>query len=55
MASPHVAGAAALLRERFPNDNAAQIANRLVTNATVNRLTGNLGTGSPNRFLNIAR
>lgn len=55
MASPHVAGAAALLRERFPTETAAAIGNRIVTNSTKNVLTGNLGAGSQNRFLNVSR
>lgn len=53
MASPHVAGAAAIARGLFPNESAATIGNRLVREARTGVLTGGLGTGSPNRFLNI--
>jgi len=56
MASPHVAGAAALLRERFPTETQAQIGNRIVTNSVKNVLTpAALPGGSPNRFLNVSR
>jgi subtilisin family serine protease len=55
MASPHVAGAAALLFERNRTATPGQIGNLLIQNATPNRLTGNLGAGSPNRLLNINR
>lgn len=50
MASPHVAGVAALLREADPASDASTISNRLVSIATANKVT-NPGTGSPNRLL----
>ena len=50
MASPHVAGAAALYKQAFPSASPSTIRNALVSNATTNRLTG-VGTGSPNRLL----
>lgn len=50
MASPHVAGAAALYRSFNPTHTATQVANALITNATLN-VVGNPGTGSPNRLL----
>jgi hypothetical protein len=50
MASPHVAGAAALYRSFNPTHTATQVANALTTNATMNVVV-NPGTGSPNRLL----
>lgn len=50
MASPHVAGVAALYLQQFPNAAPATVAAALVDNSTKDRLT-NLGTGSPNRLL----
>lgn len=50
MASPHVAGAAALYKQANPGASAATIRNALVNNATTNVIT-NVGTGSPNRLL----
>ena len=50
MASPHVAGAAALFKQANPSASAATIRNALVNNATTNVVT-NAGTGSPNRLL----
>src|SRR5215203_144610 len=50
MASPHVAGAAALYKQANPSASAATIRNALVNNATTNVVT-NAGTGSPNRLL----
>jgi aqualysin 1 len=50
MASPHVAGAAALYKQAVPSASPATIRNALVNNSTTNRLTG-IGTGSPNRLL----
>lgn len=50
MASPHVAGAAALYLTNNPSASPATVRNWLYANATTNRLTG-LGTGSPNRLL----
>ncbi|HEX6184460.1 MAG TPA: S8 family peptidase [Pyrinomonadaceae bacterium] len=50
MASPHVAGAAALYKQANPSASPATIRNALVNNATTNVITG-AGTGSPNRLL----
>ena len=50
MASPHVAGAAALYKQANPGASAATIRNALVNNATTNVIS-NAGTGSPNRLL----
>ena len=50
MASPHVAGAAALYKQANPSASATTIRNALVNNATTNVVT-NAGTGSPNRLL----
>ncbi len=50
MASPHVAGAAALYKQANPSASAATIRNALVNNSTTNHVT-NAGSGSPNRLL----
>jgi len=50
MASPHVAGAAALYKQANPSASATTIRNALVNNATTNVIS-NVGTGSPNRLL----
>ena len=50
MASPHVAGAAALYLEKNPNASPSQVASAINNASTTGRLTG-LGTGSPNRLL----
>jgi subtilisin family serine protease len=50
MASPHVAGAAALALQVYPTASAADITNLLKTNATPNKVTS-AGTGSPNLLL----
>lgn len=50
MASPHVAGAAALVRDKFPLWTPAQVRNSLVVNSTLGVVT-NAGVGSPNRLL----
>jgi subtilisin family serine protease len=50
MASPHVAGAAALYKQANPSASAATIRNALVNNATTNVIS-NAGSGSPNRLL----
>lgn len=50
MASPHVAGAAALYLAGSPSASPAQVAAALTDNATLNKVT-NAGTGSPNRLL----
>jgi subtilisin family serine protease len=47
MASPHVAGIAALALEANPSATSAAVAGFLMSNATANRLSS-LGTGSPN-------
>ena len=50
MASPHVAGAAALYLQANPGASNATVRNALVNNSTTNRIT-NAGSGSPNRLL----
>jgi subtilisin family serine protease len=50
MASPHVAGAAALVLSANPSFTPAQVRDNLVNNATTNVVTSP-GTGSPNRLL----
>ena len=50
MATPHVAGVAALYKQAFPSASPSTIRNAIVSNATTNRLSG-VGTGSPNRLL----
>jgi len=50
MSSPHVAGAAALWRMKFPADNADAVAKALVDNATPGVVI-NPGAGSPNLLL----
>jgi subtilisin family serine protease len=50
MASPHVAGAAALYKQANPGASSTTIRNALVNNATTG-VVGNAGTGSPNRLL----
>src|SRR5689334_1203603 len=50
MASPHVAGAAALYKQFSPGASAATVRNALVNNATTNVISG-AGSGSPNRLL----
>ena len=50
MASPHVAGAAALYLQANPGASNATVRNALVNNATTNVITG-AGSGSPNRLL----
>jgi subtilisin family serine protease len=53
MATPHVAGAAALVLANNPSASAAQVAATLTGNATLN-VVGNPGTGSPNRLLFVS-
>jgi subtilisin family serine protease len=50
MASPHVAGVAALYLSTHTTASAATVRNAMVAAATLNRIT-NPGTGSPNRLL----
>ena len=50
MASPHVAGAAALYLANNPTATPAQVATALINNSTPNKVTS-AGTGSPNRLL----
>jgi subtilisin family serine protease len=50
MASPHVAGVAALFKQANPSASSTTIRNAIVNNATTN-VVGNPGTGSPNRLL----
>ncbi|KPN21301.1 serine protease [Xanthomonas sp. Mitacek01] len=50
MASPHVAGAAALYLTNNPSASPATVRNWLYSNATTNRIS-NPGSGSPNRLL----
>jgi len=50
MASPHVAGVAALYKQANPSASSATVRNAIVNNATTNVVT-NAGTGSPNRLL----
>ena len=51
MATPHVAGAAALYLSRFPNATPAQVASAIVGGGTTAHVT-NAGSGSPNVLLN---
>lgn len=50
MASPHVAGVAALYLQGAPSASAATVTNAIKTTGTSGRLTG-IGTGSPNLLL----
>ena len=50
MASPHVAGVAALYLAANPSATPAQVTTALINNATLNVVTS-AGTGSPNRML----
>ncbi|MGE4130484.1 MAG: S8 family peptidase [Bdellovibrionales bacterium] len=53
MASPHVAGAAALHLMSHPGDSPAQVAQALRSGAVSNRIT-NAGAATPNLLLNIS-
>jgi subtilisin family serine protease len=50
MATPHVAGAAALYLQGNTTASPATVTNALISNATLNKITSP-GTGSPNRLL----
>src|SRR5215213_1492151 len=50
MATPHVAGVAALYLQNNPSASPATVRNQIVNTATTGVLTG-IGTGSPNRLL----
>jgi subtilisin family serine protease len=50
MATPHVAGVAALFLETNPTASPATVAAAIINNSTPNKVT-NAGTGSPNRLL----
>ena len=50
MASPHVAGAAALYKQANPSASSSTIRNALVNNATTGVISS-VGSGSPNRLL----
>ena len=50
MASPHVAGVAALYKQQNPNASSTTVRNAIVNNATTNVIS-NPGSGSPNRLL----
>ena len=50
MASPHVAGVAALYLANNPNATPTQVRNAIVNNATSNKVT-DAGSGSPNKLL----
>jgi PKD repeat protein len=52
MASPHVAGAAALFLESNPGASPAQVAQAILNASTVNAL-GGVSSGSPNRMLRV--
>jgi subtilisin family serine protease len=54
MASPHVAGAAALVLSRNPSYTPAQVRDSLVNDATSNVVTSP-GTGSPNKLLYVTQ
>ncbi|WP_030775121.1 S8 family peptidase [Streptomyces sp. NRRL F-2664] len=52
MATPHVAGAAAVYLSQNPASTPAQVATALIGSATPDKVTGG-GTGSPNRLLHV--
>ena len=53
MASPHVAGAAALYKASYGDSSSAAILNWIVTNASKDVIQNNIGN-TPNRLLNVA-
>lgn len=50
MATPHVAGFAAILRSLYPGESVSQISSRLLNLSTPNKISS-VGLGSPNRLL----
>lgn len=50
MASPHVAGVAALVLEANPGASVSTVSSTIINNATLNKVTS-AGSGSPNRLL----
>lgn len=52
MAAPHVAGAAAMYLQNHVTATPSGVASAVINGATTNHLS-NIGTGSPNRLLNI--
>jgi subtilisin family serine protease len=50
MASPHVAGAAALYLAQYPSASPATVRSAIYNKASTNKLSG-IGSGSPNRLL----
>jgi subtilisin family serine protease len=52
MASPHVAGAAALYKEAFGDDDQATVLEWLVSNAGEDKVTG-VPSNTVNRLLNV--
>ena len=52
MATPHVAGAAALYLQANPSASPATVGNALISNATTGKVS-NPGSGSPNRLLYV--
>jgi subtilisin family serine protease len=54
MASPHVAGTAALCLERHPGQDPAAVKRCVLDNASLDKLSG-IGSGSPNRLTSFDR
>jgi subtilisin family serine protease len=52
MATPHVAGAAALYLQAHPSASPAEVSAAIVSSATTGAIAG-LGAGSPNRLLHV--
>jgi subtilisin family serine protease len=50
MASPHVAGVAALYKSKYPTATAAEVADWIVEKSSKDLITG-ISPGSPNRLL----
>jgi subtilisin family serine protease len=55
MAAPHVTGAAALWRAKYPTRSAKQVESELIAYHTTPNKVTNAGAGSPNRLLYINR